>query len=52
MTASVAALMGAMFDMAFRRTNLGLSAASAVVMLGTVLAILIPYLYAETRERA
>ena len=23
-----------------------------VVMLGTVLAILIPYLYAETRERA
>ena len=41
-----------MFDMAFRRTNLGLSAASAVVMLGTVLAILIPYLYVETRERA
>jgi carbohydrate ABC transporter membrane protein 1, CUT1 family (TC 3.A.1.1.-) len=36
-----------MFDMAFRRTNLGLSAASAVVMLGTVLAILIPYLYAR-----
>lgn len=41
-----------MFDMAFRRSNLGLSAASAVVMLGTVLAILIPYLYVETRERA
>jgi len=41
-----------MFDMAFRRSNLGLSAASAVVMLGTVLAILIPYLYVETRERS
>jgi len=41
-----------MFDMAFRRSNLGLSAASAIVMLGTVLAILIPYLYVETRERS
>ncbi len=40
-----------MFDMAFRRANLGLSAASAVVMLGTVLAILVPYLYVESRER-
>lgn len=39
------------FDMAFRRANVGLSAASAIVMLGTVLAILIPYLHVETRER-
>lgn len=40
-----------MFDMAFRRTNLGLSTASAMVMLATVLAILVPYLYMEAKER-
>lgn len=38
-------------DLTFERANLGLASAAAVVMLGTVLAALSPYLYLETRRR-
>ncbi len=40
-----------MYTFAFNRAQMGLGAASAIVMLFGVLAVLIPYLYSELRER-
>jgi glucose/mannose transport system permease protein len=40
-----------MYTMAFTRGQIGLGAASATVMLATVAAIVIPYLYSELRTR-
>jgi glucose/mannose transport system permease protein len=40
-----------MYEMAFRRDQLGLGAASAIMMLFTFIAIIVPYLYAELRVR-
>jgi len=37
--------------MAFRRDQLGLGAASAIMMLFTFVAIIVPYLYSELRVR-
>jgi glucose/mannose transport system permease protein len=40
-----------MYTMAFSRGQIGLGAASATVMLATVAAIVVPYLYSELRAR-
>ncbi len=40
-----------MYEMTFRRNQIGLGAASAIMMLATVMAIVIPYLYSELREK-
>ncbi len=40
-----------MYTFAFTRNQLGFGAASAMVMLGAVMAIIIPYLYSELRTR-
>jgi len=40
-----------MYTMAFSRGQIGLGAASATVMLATVAAIVVPYLYSELRTR-
>ena len=40
-----------MYEMAFRRDQLGLGAASAIMMLFTFSAIIVPYLYSELRVR-
>ncbi|RED50803.1 carbohydrate ABC transporter permease [Aestuariispira insulae] len=40
-----------MFEMTFRRNQIGQGAASAMIMLATVLAIIVPYLYSELREK-
>ncbi len=40
-----------MYSYAFTRSQMGLGAASGVIMLGGVLAILIPYLYSELRNK-
>ena len=40
-----------MYAMAFSRGQIGLGAASATVMLATVAAIVVPYLYSELRGR-
>lgn len=40
-----------MYAMAFTRGQIGLGAASATVMLATVAAIVVPYLYSELRSR-
>ncbi|MBN9311382.1 sugar ABC transporter permease [Devosia sp.] len=40
-----------MYAYAFQRSELGLAAASAVMMLMTVMAIIVPYLYSELRGR-
>lgn len=40
-----------MYEMAFRRNQIGLGAASAMMMLATVAAIIVPYLYSELRAR-
>jgi glucose/mannose transport system permease protein len=40
-----------MYAMAFSRGQIGLGAASAVVMLALVAAIVVPYLYSELREK-
>ena len=40
-----------MFSATFRRNQMGVGAASAVMMLMTVAAIIVPYLYSELRER-
>ena len=40
-----------MYAMAFSRGQIGLGAASATVMLGTVAAIVVPYLYSELRTK-
>ncbi|PTW62592.1 carbohydrate ABC transporter membrane protein 1 (CUT1 family) [Breoghania corrubedonensis] len=39
-----------MYSFAFQRSELGTAAASAVMMLATILAIIVPYLYSELRE--
>lgn len=41
-----------MYAHAFTRAQIGLGSASAILMLGGVLAILVPYLYSELRGRA
>lgn len=40
-----------MYSFAFQRSELGTAAASAVMMLVTILAIIVPYLYSELREK-
>lgn len=40
-----------MFSYTFTRNQMGIGAASAVIMLMTVAAIMVPYLYAELREK-
>ncbi len=40
-----------MYAHAFTRTQIGMGSASAILMLGGVLAILVPYLYSELRSR-
>ena len=40
-----------MYQMSFTRNQMGLGAASAMVMLMTVVAILVPYLYSELRTK-
>lgn len=40
-----------MYDMAFRRNELGIGAASAIMMLVLILAIIVPYIYFELRNR-
>lgn len=40
-----------MYAFAFQRSELGVAAASAVMMLATIMAIIVPYLYSELRER-
>ena len=40
-----------MYSFAFQRSELGLAAASAVMMLMTVIAMIVPYLYSELRRR-
>lgn len=40
-----------MYAMAFQRSELGNAAASAVIMLMTVMAIIVPYLYSELRKK-
>ncbi|MCY1545613.1 hypothetical protein D9M68_815640 [compost metagenome] len=40
-----------MFAMSFSRGQIGLGAASATIMLATVAAIVVPYLYSELRSR-
>jgi len=40
-----------MYAMAFQRSELGNAAASAVIMLITVMAIIVPYLYSELRKK-
>jgi glucose/mannose transport system permease protein len=39
-----------MYAYAFQRSELGLAAASAVMMLVTILAVVVPYLYSELRQ--
>ncbi|MDZ4135639.1 MAG: sugar ABC transporter permease, partial [Paracoccaceae bacterium] len=39
-----------MYAFAFQRSELGVAAASAVMMLVTIIAIIVPYLYSELRE--
>ena len=41
-----------MYSFTFTRNELGMGAASAVMMLCTVAAIMVPYLYSEMRPRA
>lgn len=41
-----------MYAFAFQRSELGVAAASAVVMLATVVAVIVPYLYSELREKS
>lgn len=40
-----------MYSYTFTRNSMGVGAASAVIMLITIAAIMVPYLYAETREK-
>lgn len=40
-----------MYTMVYTRNQMGLGSASAMVMLGAVLAILVPYLYSELRSK-
>jgi glucose/mannose transport system permease protein len=41
-----------MYSFAFQRSELGVAAASAVMMLATIMAIIVPYLYSELRGKA
>ena len=41
-----------MYTMSFSRGQIGLGAASATMMLATVAALVIPYLYSELRTKA
>ncbi|MGY0398992.1 MAG: carbohydrate ABC transporter permease [Ostreibacterium sp.] len=41
-----------MYTMSFSRSQMGLGSASAVVMLATIVAILVPYLYSELRNKS
>ena len=41
-----------MYDYTFTRNQMGVGSASAVVMLMTIAAIMVPYLYSELREKA
>jgi glucose/mannose transport system permease protein len=41
-----------MYAMAFQRGQIGLSAASATIMLMTVMAVIVPYLYSELRKKS
>lgn len=41
-----------MYEMTFRRNQLGVGAASAVMMLLTVFAIIVPYFYSELRKKS
>ncbi len=40
-----------MYSYTFTRNQMGIGAASAMIMLMTIAAIMVPYLYAETREK-
>ena len=40
-----------MYSYTFTRNQMGIGAASAMIMLFTIAAIIVPYLYAETREK-
>lgn len=40
-----------MFAMSFQRNQLGVGAASAIMMLATVMAIMVPYFYSQLREQ-
>ena len=40
-----------MYSYTFTRNQMGIGAASATIMLMTIAAIMIPYLYAELREK-
>jgi len=40
-----------MYSYTFTRNQMGIGAASAIIMLMTIAAIIVPYLYAETREK-
>ena len=40
-----------MYAMAFSRGQIGLGAAAATVMLATIAAIVVPYLYSELRTK-
>ena len=40
-----------MYSYTFSRNQMGIGAASAVIMLMTIAAIMVPYLYSELRER-
>ncbi len=39
-----------MYEMTFRRNEIGMGAASAIMMLAAVMAIIVPYLYSELRQ--
>ncbi len=41
-----------MYAMAFERGRIGLSSASATIMLMTVMAVIVPYLYSELRKKS
>ena len=40
-----------MYAHTFTRGQMGLGSASAMLMLGAILALLVPYLYSELREK-
>ena len=40
----------AMYDFTFTRQSMGIGASSAIVMLGMIAAVIVPYLYSELRE--
>jgi glucose/mannose transport system permease protein len=40
-----------MYEYTFTRNQMGIGASSAVIMLMTIAAIMVPYLYAELKEK-